>query len=82
MDKVAEAAADAAFATVQTTTGFAEIGHGREFAVDGTTSIPARVEGVAGFLRVFFVLESDVDIADEICQKGDVSKLFNSEAAK
>ena len=66
MDKVAEAAADAALAAVETTACFAEIGDGRQFAVDGTASIPAAVQGVAGLLRVLLVLEADVDVADEI----------------
>jgi len=68
MDKVAEAAADTALATVETTAGLAEIGDGREFAVDGAAGVPARVERVAGFLRVFFVLEAHVDVADEVCR--------------
>lgn len=81
MDEVAEAASDTAFAAVKTTAGFAEIGHGREFAVDGTAGVPARVEGVAGFLRVFFVLEANIDITDEICWEGWVSKLSSCESA-
>ena len=68
MDKVAEAAADTALAAVETTAGLAEIGDGREFAVDGAAGVPARVERVAGFLRVFFVLEAHVDVADEVCR--------------
>lgn len=67
MDEVAEAAADAAFAAIEATARFSEIGHGGELAVDGAAGVPARVEGVARFLRVFFVLEAHVDVADEIC---------------
>jgi len=67
MNKVAEAATDAALAAIEPTARFAEVGDGREFAVDGATSVPARVERIASFLRIFFVLEPDVDIADEIC---------------
>jgi hypothetical protein len=67
MDKVAEAATDTAFAAVEATAGFAEIGDRRKFAVDGAAGVPARVESVAGFLRVFLVLESYIDVADEIC---------------
>lgn len=70
MNEVAEAAADTAFAAVETTAGLAEIGDGREFAVDGAAGVPARVERVAGFLRVFFVLEAHVDVADEVCKVG------------
>jgi hypothetical protein len=68
MDKVAEAAAHAALARVEATTRLAEVRHGRQFAVDGAAGVPARVEGVARFLRVFFVLEAHVDVADEICK--------------
>lgn len=68
MDKVAEAATDTALAAVEATAGLAEIGDGREFAVDGAASVPARVERVACFLRVFFVLEAHVDVADEVCK--------------
>jgi hypothetical protein len=64
--EVAEAAADTAFAAVETTAGFAEIGDGRQFAVDGAAGVPARVEGVTGFLAVFFVLEAHIDVADQI----------------
>ena len=67
VDEVAEPTADAALAAVETAAGFAEVGHGGEFAVDRAAGVPARVEGVACFLRVFFVFESDVDIADEVC---------------
>jgi hypothetical protein len=67
MDEVAEAAAHAALAAVEAAAGFSEIGHGGQLAVDGAAGVPARVEGVAGFLRVFFVLEAHVDVADEIC---------------
>jgi hypothetical protein len=50
MYEVAEAPTNAALATVEATTGFAEIRDGREFAVDGATGVPARVQRVAGFL--------------------------------
>jgi len=66
VDEVAEAAADAALAAVETTARFSEIGDGGELAVDGAAGIPARVEGIAGFLRVFFVLEANVDVANEV----------------
>jgi len=66
MDEVAEAAAHAALATIEAATGFAEIGDGGQFAVDGATGVPATVERVAGFLAVFLVLEAHVDVADEI----------------
>lgn len=67
MNEVAEAAADTALTAIQPTAGFAEIRHGREFAVYGPAGVPAAVEGVAGFLGVLFVLEAHVDVADEIC---------------
>ena len=67
MDEVAEAAADAALAAVEPAAGFAEVGHGRELAVDGAGGVPAAVEGVAGFLGRVFVFEARVDVADEVC---------------
>jgi hypothetical protein len=69
MNEVAETAADAALATIKAAAGFAEVGDGGELAVDGAAGIPARVERVTGFLRVFLVLEAHVDVADEICRK-------------
>lgn len=73
MDEVAEAAADAALAAVQSAAGLAEVRYRRELAVDGPRGVPARVEGIAGFLGGIFVLEACVDVADEICEKVDVS---------
>ena len=64
MYKVAEAAPDAAFAAVEPAAGFAEVGDGREFAVDGAGGVPAAVEGVAGLLGGIFVFEAGVDVAD------------------
>ena len=64
MDEVAEAAADAAFAAVEPAAGFAEVGHGRQLAVDGSGGVPAAVEGVAGLLGGILVLEARVDVAD------------------
>lgn len=51
MNEIAEAAAHAAFAAIQSAAGFAEVGHGREFAVDRASGVPAAVERVAGGLR-------------------------------
>ena len=39
--EIAEAASDAAFAAVQSATRFSEIRHGAEFAVDGSSGVPA-----------------------------------------
>lgn len=64
MDEIAEAAADAALAGVEAAARLAEVGDGGQLAVDGAACVPARVERVAGFLRVFFVLEAHVDVAD------------------
>lgn len=66
MNEIAEASPDTAFAAVQTTAGFSEIGDGGELAVDGARGVPAAVEGVAGLLGRVFVLEARVDVADEI----------------
>jgi hypothetical protein len=67
MYKVAESASDAAVPAVKATTCFPEVGNGRQLAVDGATSVPARVECITGFLSRVFVLETRVDVADEIC---------------
>lgn len=64
MDKIAEPAANAAFAAIEPAASFAKIGDGGEFAVDGAGGVPARVEGVAGLLGGIFVFEAGVDVAD------------------
>lgn len=64
VDEVAKPAAHAAFAAVEPAAGFAEVGHGRELAVDGAGGVPAAVEGVAGGLGGVFVFEAGVDVAD------------------
>jgi hypothetical protein len=69
MYEVAETAANAPFAAVETTTSFAKIGDRRKFAVNRATSIPATVERIARFLAVFFVLEAHVHVANKICRK-------------
>ena len=67
MDEIAEATADAAFAGVEAAAGLAEVGDGGELAVDGAAGVPTRVKAIARSLRVLFVLEAHVDVADEIC---------------
>jgi hypothetical protein len=67
MDKIAKASSHTALPAVQPAASFAEVGDGRELAVDGARGIPARVQRVAGFLRAVFVFETCVDVADEIC---------------
>ena len=64
--KVAEAAADAALAAVQAAAGLAEVGDGAELAVDGARGVPAAVESVAGLLGAVLVLETGVDVADQV----------------
>jgi len=64
MDEIAEPAAHAALAAVQSAARLAEIRDRREFAVDGARGVPAAVESVAGFLRRVFVFETRVDVAD------------------
>lgn len=66
MDKIAEATAHAAFAAVKSAAGFAEVGDGRKFAVDGAGGVPAAIQCVAGGLGRVFVFEACVDVADEI----------------
>ena len=66
MNEIAEAATHTTFAAVEAAACFAEIGDRRELAVDGSAGVPARVERVACFLRIVFVLEAGVDVADQI----------------
>lgn len=64
VDEIAETASDTSFSTIEPAACFAEIGNGREFAVDRSCGIPARVERIAGLLRRVFVLEARVHVAD------------------
>ena len=66
MNEIAKATAHTALAAVKSTTCFAKIGNGREFAVDRATGVPTTVKGIAGFLGVLFVLETYVDVANQI----------------
>lgn len=66
MDEIAETTADTSLPAIQSATGFAEVGDGRELAVDRARSVPSGVQGVAGFLRGIFVLEAGIDVADKI----------------
>lgn len=66
MDEIAEPASNTSLSAIEPTTGLAEIGDGRELAVDGARGVPAGVEGVAGFLGRVLVFEACVDVADEI----------------
>jgi hypothetical protein len=64
VDEIAEAAADTSLATVEPTTRFAEVGDRAELAIDRPSCVPSRVEGIASRLRVFFVFETSIDVAD------------------
>jgi hypothetical protein len=64
MNEIAESTSNTALPAVQPTAGLAEIGDGRELAVDGACGVPAGVQRVAGLLCGVFVLEACVDIAD------------------
>jgi hypothetical protein len=64
MNEIAEPASNTTFPTIKSATCFAEIGDGRELAVDGARGVPAGIEGVAGFLRGVFVFEARIDVAD------------------
>jgi len=64
--EVAKATSNTALAAVEPTARFSEIGDWREFAIDGAAGVPTRVERVTSFLRVVFVLETGVDIADKM----------------
>lgn len=66
MYEVAEAAAHAALAAVQATARLAEIGDGRQFAINGAGGVPARVEVVASLLCAVFVFEPCVDVANKV----------------
>lgn len=74
VDEVAEAAAHTALAAVQPAAGLAEIGDGRQLAVDGARGVPARVQRIACLLRAVFVLESRVHVSDQIFCVVRVSK--------
>jgi hypothetical protein len=64
MNEIAESATHTSLSAVKATARFAEIRNRGELAVDWACCIPARVEGVAGFLRAVFVFEACVDVAD------------------
>ena len=66
MNKVAETAADTSLAGIKTTARLAEVGNGAQLAVYGAGGVPAAVEGVAGLLGGFFVLEAGVYVANEV----------------
>jgi len=64
MYEIAEPPSNTSLATVQPTTGLAEIRNRGQFTVDGASGVPAGVESVAGLLRRVFVLETRVNVAD------------------
>ena len=64
--EIAEAASHAPLATVQATARLPKVRDGRQFAIDGPCGVPPRVERVTGLLRRVFVLESRVNVADQI----------------
>jgi hypothetical protein len=66
VDKIAKSSTHTPFARVQSATSFPEIRDGRELAVYWSSSVPAGVEGVASLLSRVFVLESSVNIANEM----------------
>jgi len=66
MNEIAESTSHTSLSTIQSATGFAEIGDRAELAVDGARGVPAGVECVAGFLGAVFVLETRIDITDEM----------------
>ena len=75
MHEVTETSAVTFTVLVLTTACFAEIRHGREFAVYRAAGVPAAVQCIASFLGVFLVFEADVDVADEICCEVHVSQV-------
>lgn len=70
MYEIAEPASHTPFATVEPATRFTEVCDGGKLAVDGSSGVPARVQGVAGLLCGIFVFEAGVDVADEVCVQG------------
>ena len=78
MDEITEAAAHATFAAVKSAASFAEVGHGRQFAIDRASGVPAAVERVAGGLRRVFIFEARVDVADEICEIRELALFKNN----
>lgn len=51
---------------IQSTTRLSKVGDWRQFAVYGARCVPTAVEGVAGGLSRIFVLESRINIADQV----------------
>lgn len=74
MNKVAETASDTALARVESAAGFPKVCDGREFAVDGTTGVPTRIEGVTGGLGAVLVLEARIYVSDKVCRADRVSE--------
>ena len=66
MYKVAESTSYTAFPTVEPTTCFSKICDRTELAIDRSCSVPPRIQGVTCLLRIFLVLESCIDIANEM----------------
>lgn len=66
MDEIAEPAPHTALAAIKTTTGFPEIRHGTQLAVDGPRGVPAAIEVVTGLLRRLLVLEARIDVANQV----------------
>lgn len=64
MNKIAKTSPHTPFPTIEPATRFSEIRHGRQFAVDGASGVPAGIESIAGRLSGIFVLEPRVDVAD------------------
>lgn len=66
MYKVTETSADTSLSTIESATSLSEICNRAEFAVDGSCSIPAAVQVIAGLLRRVLVLEARIDVADKM----------------
>lgn len=66
MDEVAESSSYTSFPGIQSTTCFSKVRNRAEFAIYRSCRVPSCVEGVACGLGIFLVLESCVDVADEI----------------
>lgn len=66
MDEIAESAPHTALTAIKTTTGFPEIRHGTQLAVNGPRGVPAAVEVVAGLLRRLLVLEARIHVANQV----------------
>ena len=66
MNEIAKASSLTPLTRIQSTTCLSKVGNWREFAVYRARSVPTAVESVTGSLSRVFVLESRINIADQV----------------